>query len=79
MEIIRSKTNSVVKEAKKLHLKKYRQSSYLIEGWHLLEEAENSGAVIEQVFVLEEFVDRVRQFSSIKVMSRDSSETKIAR
>lgn len=71
MEVIRSKTNSVVKETKKLHLKKHRKSSYLIEGWHLLEEAEKSGAVIEHVFVLEEFADRVSHFSPVKVVTRE--------
>ncbi|HBO88374.1 MAG TPA: 23S rRNA methyltransferase, partial [Streptococcus sp.] len=39
MDIIRSKTNNLVKQVKKLQQKKYRTSSYLIEGWHLLEEA----------------------------------------
>ncbi|HHI5375959.1 TPA: TrmH family RNA methyltransferase [Streptococcus pneumoniae] len=39
MTIITSKANSVVKNAKKLHQKKYRKSAYLIEGWHLFEEA----------------------------------------
>ena len=38
MTIITSKANSVVKNAKKLHQKKYRKSAYLIEGWHLFEE-----------------------------------------
>ena len=37
---------------KKLQQKKYRTQSYLIEGWHLLEEALAAGAVVEQVFVV---------------------------
>ena len=45
MTIITSKANSVVKNAKKLHQKKYRKSSYLIEGWHLFEEAVQAGAI----------------------------------
>ncbi|MGT2715567.1 TrmH family RNA methyltransferase [Streptococcus respiraculi] len=59
MEVIRSKSNRLIKETKKLHQKKYRKQSYLIEGWHLFEEACQAKADIEQVFVLEEYVDRV--------------------
>lgn len=69
MEIIRSKANASVKEAKKLHQKKYRKSSYLIEGWHLLEEARQAGAIIEQVFVLEDYVDRLAGLDNLKVVS----------
>ena len=54
MTIITSKANSVVKNAKKLHQKKYRKSSYLIEGWHLFEEAIQAGAKIEKIFALAE-------------------------
>ena len=50
MTIITSKANSVVKNAKKLHQKKYRKTSYLIEGWHLFEEAIQAGAKIEKIF-----------------------------
>ncbi|HEL2057707.1 TPA: RNA methyltransferase [Streptococcus suis] len=69
MEIIRSKANTSVKEAKKLQQKKYRTSSYLIEGWHLLEEAQKAGAKIEQVFVVEEWADRVADLPKVKVVS----------
>ncbi|MBY5022203.1 RNA methyltransferase [Streptococcus suis] len=69
MEIIRSKANTSVKEAKKLHQKKYRKSSYLIEGWHLLEEARQAGVIIEQVFVLEDYVDRLAGLDNLKVVS----------
>ena len=54
-EIIKSKDNKQIKEAKKLLQKKYRTDSYLIEGFHLYEEARKSGALISQVFVLEEY------------------------
>ena len=54
MTIITSKANSVVKNAKKLHQKKYRKSSYLIEGWHLFEEAVQAGVTIEKIFALVE-------------------------
>ena len=55
MTIITSKSNSVIKNAKKLHQKKYRKSSYLIEGWHLFEEAVQAGAKIERIFTLAEY------------------------
>ncbi|HFI0256849.1 TPA: TrmH family RNA methyltransferase [Streptococcus suis] len=69
MEIIRSKANASIKETKKLHQKKYRRSSYLIEGWHLLEEARQAEAVIEQVFVLEDYADRVAGLENVKLVS----------
>ena len=59
MTIITSKANSVVKNAKKLHQKKYRKSSYLIEGWHLFEEAVQAGAKIEKIFALSEYGDKL--------------------
>ena len=59
MTIITSKANSVVKNAKKLHQKKYRKSSYLIEGWHLFDEALQAGAKIEKIFALAEYGDKL--------------------
>ena len=62
MTIITSKANSVVKNAKKLHQKKYRKSTYLIEGWHLFEEAVQAGVTIEKVFALESYRDQLVAF-----------------
>ena len=62
MTIITSKANSVVKNAKKLHQKKYRKSAYLIEGWHLFEEAVQAGVTIEKVFALESYLDQLAAF-----------------
>ena len=62
MTIITSKANSVVKNAKKLHQKKYRKSSYLIEGWHLFEEAVQAGVTIEKIFALESYRDQLASF-----------------
>ena len=62
MTIITSKANSVVKNAKKLHQKKYRKSAYLIEGWHLCEEAVQAGVTIEKVFALESYRDQLVAF-----------------
>ena len=53
MEIISSKDNKKIKEARKLLTKKYRKNSYLIEGFHLLEEALKAGRSIKQIFVEE--------------------------
>ncbi len=69
MEIIRSKANHLVKQVKKLQQKKYRTSSYLIEGWHLLEEA--LAANIEHILVSEEHVHRVAGLSNVTVVSSD--------
>ena len=62
MTIITSKANSVVKNAKKLHQKKYRKSAYLIEGWHLFEEAIQAGVTIEKIFALESYRDQLAAF-----------------
>ena len=62
MTIITSKANSVVTNAKKLHQKKYRKSAYLIEGWHLFEEAVQAGVTIEKVFALESYRDQLVAF-----------------
>ncbi|PMR66526.1 23S rRNA methyltransferase [Streptococcus intermedius] len=69
MNIITSKANNVVKNTKKLLQKKYRKDSYLIEGWHLFEEAVNAQAQILHIFVLEEFADRVSDFSQVHVVT----------
>ena len=63
MNIITSKANNVVKKAKKLHQKKYRSESYLIEGWHLFEEALASQARILRIFALAEYEERLAAFS----------------
>ena len=62
MTIITSKANSVVKNAKKLHQKKNRKSAYLIEGWHLFEEAVQAGVTIEKIFALESYRDQLAAF-----------------
>ncbi|HEM4920244.1 TPA: RNA methyltransferase, partial [Streptococcus suis] len=71
MEIIRSKANHLVKQVKKLQQKKYRTSSYLIEGWHLLEEALAAKVPIEHILVSEEHVHQVAGLSNVTVVSSD--------
>ena len=71
MTIITSKANSVVKNAKKLHQKKYRKSAYLIEGWHLFEEAVQAGVMIEKIFALENYRDQLVSFPQTVWVSED--------
>ena len=71
MTIITSKANSVVKNAKKLHQKKYRKSAYLIEGWHLFEEAVQAGVTIEKIFALESYRDQLATFPQTVWVSED--------
>ena len=49
MEIIQSKQNASIKSARKLLQRKHRKTSYLLEGWHLFEEAKARGANIAKV------------------------------
>lgn len=74
MEIIRSKTNKLIKQFKKLHQKKYRKSSYLIEGWHLVEEAVKAKATFEHILVVEEYVERVAHLPNVTVISSELME-----
>ena len=71
MTIITSKANSVVKNAKKLHQKKYRKSAYLIEGWHLFEEAVQAGVTIEKIFALENYREQLVAFPQTIWVSED--------
>ena len=71
MTIITSKANSVVKNAKKLHQKKYRKTSYLIEGWHLFEEAVQAGVTIEKIFALESYREQLVAFPQTVWVSED--------
>ncbi|MEE0949535.1 MAG: RNA methyltransferase [Streptococcus equinus] len=65
MTIITSKSNNLIKKTKKLLKKKYREQSYLIEGWHLFEEAEKANAEFLNIFVLEDFADCVEHMSNV--------------
>ena len=71
MTIITSKANSVVKNAKKLHQKKYRKSAYLIEGWDLFEEAVQAGVTIEKIFALESYREQLVAFPQTVWVSED--------
>lgn len=71
MTIITSKSNNLIKKTKKLRQKKYRQDSYLIEGWHLFEEARKSGAHFRHIFVLPDMVERVQEKGGLVLVSLD--------
>lgn len=68
MEIITSKANPVIKKVKKLQQKKYRSETYLIEGWHLFEEAMTAGVPIRRIFVTEDQVDKVAHLSQVQLV-----------
>ncbi|MFC3931863.1 TrmH family RNA methyltransferase [Streptococcus dentapri] len=69
MIIITSKANNLIKKTKKLLQKKYRKHSYLIEGWHLFEEARQNGAVFEHIFVIEELAERLSNQEHVTVVT----------
>ncbi len=69
MEIISSKDNKKIKEARKLLTKKYRKNSYLIEGFHLLEEALKAGRSIKQIFVENKLTKLTEMIGSEKLLT----------
>lgn len=64
MDIIRSKDNLHIKEAKKLKEKKYRirRKEFIIEGFRFVKEAINSKFYISQIFLSEYFTNREERF-----------------
>ena len=72
MEIITAKDNKKIKEARKLLTKKkYRKEAYLIEGFHILEEAVNSGAKILQIFVEESKYQKVAHLENVVAVTSE--------
>ncbi len=69
MTIITSKTNPLIKKVKKLQKKKYRKDSYLIEGWHLFEEAYQAGVQFGPIFILEEEKQRLPENLDYQLVS----------
>ncbi|WP_333887919.1 TrmH family RNA methyltransferase [Clostridium sp.] len=60
MDIIKSKDNSRIKEAKRLKEKKYRilRKEFIVEGFRFIEEAINSEFCISEIFLSEYFIRR---------------------
>ncbi|KXT75924.1 TrmH family RNA methyltransferase [Streptococcus sp. DD12] len=71
MTIITSKDNNRIKKARKLLKKKYRTNSYLVEGWHLLDEALAQGVEVRQIFVEEAYQERVAHLPHVLVVTRE--------
>lgn len=69
MTVITSKSNPLIKRTKKLLQKKHRKDSYLIEGWHLFDEAQKSNVTFRHIFVLEEMADQLTASSEIVLVS----------
>ncbi|MGT2768507.1 TrmH family RNA methyltransferase [Streptococcus ictaluri] len=67
--IITSKANTLIKQTKKLLQKKHRKDSYLIEGWHLFEEAQKSHQIFKHIFVVEHMADRVSKYQSVVLVT----------
>jgi len=59
MEYIQSNQNAKIKAAKKLTVKKNqrKENTYLLEGWHLVQEAIQSKATIRQIFATDKYVE----------------------
>ena len=53
--IITSKDNEIIKNIKKLHDKKYRIDSYIVEGIKMVKEAINENQLIELIAIREDF------------------------
>ncbi|CAM4129812.1 23S rRNA methyltransferase [Streptococcus penaeicida] len=66
---ISSKANPTIKEAKKLLQKKHRKNSYLIEGWHLYQEAKAAQHQILKIFVLEEMKDQINEQNNVYLVT----------
>ena len=69
MTIITSKSNNLIKKTKKLLQKKYRKDSYLIEGWHLFEEAQKASVTFQHIFVLDSVADQISDFEQVTLVS----------
>ena len=68
MEIIQSKQNASIKSARKLLQRKHRKTSYLLEGWHLFEEAKARFAEILKVCVVYDMAYIVSNMSKVKLV-----------
>lgn len=59
MEYIQSNQNAKIKAAKKLTVKKNqrKENTYLLEGWHLVQEAIQNKATIRQIFATSKYIE----------------------
>lgn len=75
MNIIESKQNSLIKEVKKLHKKKYRneKNQFIVEGFRFVEEALKSSFNVPYIFVNENAMERYKSFK-IEALINESTE-----
>lgn len=75
MNIIQSKDNSILKEVKKLHKKKFRNEteSFLVEGFRFVEEALISSFKIPYIFISESARDKYIS-SDVETMIQEDTE-----
>ncbi|MGT2935097.1 TrmH family RNA methyltransferase [Streptococcus castoreus] len=67
--VITSKANPLIRQTKKLLQKKHRKQSYLIEGWHLFEEAKRAGQFFLHIFVLAEMAGHLAGEEQVIIVS----------
>ncbi|MCY6958709.1 TrmH family RNA methyltransferase [Clostridium brassicae] len=74
MNIIESKQNSLIKEVKKLHKKKYRneKKQFVVEGFRFVEEALKSSFNVPYIFVSESGMDRYKSFKIEALINKNT-------
>ena len=74
MNTIQSKDNSILKEVKRLHKKKFRNETgrFLVEGFRFVEEALISSFNVPYIFVSEGVKDKYIDFNIEKVLQKNS-------
>lgn len=73
MNRIQSKDNSILKEIKKLHKKKFRNETgrFLVEGFRFVEEALISSFNVPYVFVNENVTDKYKEYNIEKILQKE--------
>ncbi|MFZ2482801.1 MAG: RNA methyltransferase substrate-binding domain-containing protein, partial [Streptococcus parauberis] len=69
--IITSKANPLIKQTKKLLTKKHRKGSYLIEGWHLFDEAQKAHQEFVHIFLQEDMADKLRSLEGVILVTNE--------
>ena len=69
--IITSKANPLIKQTKKLLKKKHRKGSYLIEGWHLFDEAQKAHQEFVHIFLQEDMADKLRSLEGVILVTNE--------
>lgn len=74
LELLQSKDNNIIKEAKKLKEKRFRalSSQFLIEGFRFVEEALKSSFKVSQIFVNENNLNKWQSFNLDKILQNST-------